>query len=398
MSVFAQEGYGKSNKIDLGIQDGSLTGIVWSPRDEDPSSVTTTISRYKASYPDMKMIFDPQFYITNLVSPRAGRLPDYPYYRNGLTRASFSNPRNIQTYVKETLDYESTLQLDYLTSPSILFQDFSDPWSQVSLMMATESVNYHGRMHSVPPLLLSLIVSESALSSTGGLQDFLDAFSVMDAQGLYLIVQRDDSIYQATFDPTRLENLIYLVYVLAEINGFEVVCGYCDFIGLLLQAVGAKAICNGWYNNLRQFTMDRFLPSQGGRQPRPRYSSLPLLNSIFVEDMDNIYTLQQLPLVLSNTGHDRLFTSGRQPSSVSSSWSMELSTLNHWSVISRALTQLGNGTVTQKLDRCAALIHSAATIYSGLSRSGMAFDPLSNQRHLQQWRQAFINFRARINI
>lgn len=398
MSIFVQDGWGKSDKIDHGIQDGSVSGVIWSPRDEDPLTLPNTISQYKASYANAQMLFDPQFYTATVANPRIGRLPDYPYYPGGLTRASFTDPQNIQKYVKETLDYQFTLDLDRIISPTVLFEDFRDPWSQVALMMASASVSYHSTMSSVPPLLISLVASESALTSTGDLEEFLDALSLLQTTGVYLIIQRSTQIYQSAFEPTPLENLLYMVYALADVNQFELVLGYCDFVGILMQAAGAKATCSGWYNNLRQFTMDRFRQSEGGRQPRPRYSSLPLLNSIFVDEMDNINYIGQISTILSNTTYDSIFNTSSSPSSVSSSWSLAVSTLHHWSVLFNLTNPFQGMTVQQRLSQCMNLIDTADTIYGTLIQNGITFDPTSNNRHLRQWRQALTNFRTRAGI
>lgn len=396
MSIYIQEGWGKSNKIDQAINDNSINGVVWSPRDEDPITLPATISHYKDDYPDCQMLFDPQFYVTTLANPRDGHLPDYPYYHTGLTRVNFNNPQTIQNYATDSLNYQATLPLDRILSPTVLFEDFRDPWSQVAVMMANASVNIHANIHEAPPLLISLVISEAALHSTGNLEEFLDAISILPAKGFYLIVHRSTPVYQAAFDPAPLENLIYLVYALAEINQFEVVLGYCDLVGLLMHAVGATATCAGWYQNLRQFTMNRFLPSDGGRQPKQRYSSIPLLNTVFFTDLDNTQYVGQLASVLSNTHYDTVFTAGRTPSNTP--WSAEVSTLHHWVVLSQLLTMIDGMPVRQRIDRCIQILDTAEISYRNATQGTFQFDPLANNRHLRQWRQALTNFRNRAGI
>lgn len=396
MTIYAQEGWGKSDKIDRGMEVGSIAGVIWSPRDEDPRSLPQTILQCSSAHPEAVMQVDPQFYATTVTSPRAGHLPDYPHYRDGLSRASFHDPQNIQNFVKDTLDYQAMLPVGRLVAPTILFEDFNDPWSQVALMMASAAVSYHASMHSPPPLLISLLVSETALTSQGSLEQYLDQLSLLEAHGLYLIVRRNSQQYQAAFEPAPLENLLYLVYVLAEINQFEVVCGFCDFVGFLLHAVGAKATASGWYSNLRQFSLIRFLPAEGGRPPRPRYSSLPLLNSILIDDLDNIHYIGRLPVVLSGTPYDGVFSGTTSPSSVP--WPPDTSALHHWAVLESSAARVQRGTVTHRLNLCTQMLGQAEATYNSLGQSGVTFDVSSGNRHLRQWREALANFRARVGV
>jgi hypothetical protein len=398
MSIYVQHGWGKSDKIIRGISDNSVSGVIWSPRDEDPGSLPSTISQHKAVNPSVVMLIDPQFYVTTIPNPRAGKLPDYPYYPDSLlTRADFNNPQNIQDYARNTIDYQLKLNLDRLVSPTICFEDFQDQWSQIALMMANATINYHTSIPDIPPLLLSFVFSETALSSQISMEDFLDAVSMLNASGIYLIVRRGNQPYPTSLEPNRLENLLYLVYTLSDVNQFEVVCGYSDFESILLHAVGVNATGCGWYSNLRQFSFDRFQPALGGQPARPRYSSLQLLNSILVEELDSIYYGGQLQSVLSGGTYDGAFSNQQTPSNVS--WPLDISTLHHWSVLQRATDRVRSGTsVGQRLDFSNNMIGQAAAMYQQLIQSGVTFETPSGNRNLLIWRTALANFRTRVGI
>ena len=185
------------------------------------------------------------------------------------------------------------------------------------------------------------------------------------------------------------------MYVLAEINSYEVICGYSDFVGTLLCAVGAKAIGTGWFSNLRQFTMDRFLPSTPKRQGRPRYSSQLLINSILLDEMDVIHRQGQLPSIMSGTMYDVVFNAVTNPSDAA--WEFDESTLHHWLVLQRLITSAIGGTVQNNLNTCMGMISNAQTIYNNLSRM-MSFNVYTGDHHLQQWGTAISNFRNRVNI
>jgi hypothetical protein len=182
---------------------------------------------------------------------------------------------------------------------------------------------------------------------------------------------------------------------LAEINSYEVICGYSDFVGTLLCAVGAKAIGTGWFSNLRQFTTDRFLPSAQRRQARPRYSSQPLMNSILLDEMDTIKRQGQLQSILSGTIYDDVFNTVTNPSDAP--WVIDESTLHHWLVLQGLITSATGGTVQNKLNICTGMISNAQAIYNNL-RSIMSLNLYSGDHHLQQWETAISNFRNRVNV
>ena len=398
MTVYAQAGWQKSDKIIRGMNDGSINGVIWSPKDESPRSMQTDIHNYKTEFPNSIMLFDPQFYTTVLVGTKARCLRQYPYWRP-LSRSYFSNAANRRISVQETLDYQLTLSVDRLLSPSIEIDSFGSADCNISLLLADESIRYHQELSNtdlaLPPLLISLIVSEACLSSTTNFDSFLDDISIMPSAGFYLIVHRVESQYQARFDPTALENLLYLVYVLAKMHSYEVVCGYSDFIGTLLCAVGAKAIGTGWFGNLRQFTTDRFLPQPPRRQARQRYSSQLLMNSILLDEMDVIHRRGQLNSIMSGTTYDAVFNTAADPSNAP--WAMDVSTLHHWLVLQALVTSVTGRTAQNSLNTCVSMIANAQRIYNNLSRM-MSFNVYTGDHHLQQWATAIANFRNRVNI
>ena len=127
----------------------------------------------------------------------------------------------------------------------------------MSLSLAQASIEYHPRIKRAPPLLVSLVFSENLLASEAKVDDLLDVISLWGVEGFYLVVRRSDR-YRAGMDSTQLSNLLYLGYSLADVNKFEVVCGYSDLITTLLHSVGVTATATGWHNGLRQFSLARF--------------------------------------------------------------------------------------------------------------------------------------------
>lgn len=398
MHIYAQHGWGKSDKIEAGLRARHLSGVILSPRDEQPDRMEALVNDLRDEFgKEIRILFDPQFYATTVVPARDRFLPDYPYYEPGLARGRFIAQADIHRYVENTLAYQTTLGLDRVIAPSVLFADFRDPWSQIALSLAQEAIAVHAGLGSAPPLLLSLVIDESALRNRDALDEFLDLITAWDLAGVYLVVRCNDPSYPALFDDGPLANLVYLVYALGHVNGFEVVCGYSDLVGLLLHAVGVSATGTGWYNNLRQFSLARFQPPRPQRAARARYTSSALLNSILVvpelEASDGVGLLGQ---VLSNTSHDGVMASGNP---ANSPWPLNIACLHHWEVLD-SVAQLvsSQGSVAQNLAVLEDRIRQAAATYTLLEGAGLVFEPSTGPRNLALWRRAIASFRAEAGI
>lgn len=398
MSLFAQHGYGKSDKITRGLEAGVLDGLIMSPRDETPDNLRSYLSLIRKNHKKIPLLFDPQFYVSTVTPVKDGNLPNYPYYRNELTRRDFTSPESIGKYISETINYQTKLPVSRIISPTVYFDSFNDPWSQISLSLAQGSINYHSKLaksSKLAPLLISLVFSENALSSLESLGEFLDIISGFKVAGFYIIVKRSNTQYMAQMEPTILENLLYLVYVLSELNKYEVVVGYADIIGILLHAVGAKITACGWFNSLRQFSLSRFQPSSGGRAPRPRYTSIPLLNSILViPELDLIYRTGLSKDVLSGTSYDKIL--GTDPANAA--WTQDISCLHHWEAIHGVIKGLAHSPVNHRVSILLGMIAKAQAIYTRLDNKSVIFDTYSGRGHLEQWSRAIQNFKVLANI
>lgn len=328
--ILAQMGWGRGDLIDTGLAQGTLHGAVLGPRDADPSEIVACARKWNGSLKGKGLTFlDPQFYVTTIPSPKDGKLSEYPYYAPALTRASFG-PKEASDYAKRVLEFQSTLDVTRWTSPTVLVSGFRDPWSQIALSLAQASIAEYGQRESKvrKPLLASFVVDELALRDRPALDEYLDSLTALEADGFYLIVRRNDPIYPANYEEDALVNLMYMTYVLGAVNSYEVVHGYTDIVGLLLLAVGAKAVATGWYSNLRQFSLTRFEDrKKGGHPPRERYTSRILLNSILVNpELAQIFAAGKLGQVLSKTSYDGAL--GKNPAGVE--WPRRTSCLHHW--------------------------------------------------------------------
>lgn len=222
--------------------------------------------------------------------------------------------------------------------------------------------------------------------------EFLDSVSTLETHGFYIIVRRSDSDYPALFDEGALANLLYMTYVLGEVHHFEVVHGYTDLVGPVLISAGATAICTGWHQSLRQFGPKQFMPSEGGRPPRPRYTSRQLANSIFLNpELGSIHSKGLLSAALSGTRYDTALKTGP----AGAQWPRRDSFLHHWCALADMVGAIPRKDPIKK--RLAAIensVNSSEAVYDTLSKANVIFRLTSGPRNLPCWRNALKAFRA----
>jgi hypothetical protein len=394
LKLLAQQGYAKAGKIEAGLESSSIQGVILSPRYEKPDRLQAYVGALKKQFTDAAVLVDPQFYATVMSPQRLGYLPLYDsYFRPELTRKDFIGQSKISAYVSSVLTFQEELEVDYWVSPGILFNAFTDGQSQIALALAEESFSYHQGVKGAPPLLLTFVVNESALHDTDGLFEFLDLVTSWDVAGFYILVARNTPKYPAPFEPRALANLMYLAYVLGEVNQREVVCGYSDLVGLPLVAAGATSLGTGWWNTSRQFCKDMFEESRGGRRPKARYTSLPLMSSILlIPELANAAEVLSLEQILSGTHEDQRLRRGISDEN----WPPDVACLHHWQVISQALAGLDRPTAAERIELLDEQIRKSLRLHDELRRLGVPFESAAARSQLTQWIQAVDIFQTEL--
>lgn len=399
--LLAQHGWGKGDLIVRGIKAGHLDGLILSPRDEAPDRIRDHVDALRAEFGTrIEILFDPQFYALTIPNHRLGCLPDY-YQQNlspGLSRADLSSPRRVQRAVTDILRLQAELGVSRLVSPTVLVSSFRDPWSQIALLLAEQSIEAASTIDDAPPLYISLVMDENALLAHDALDEFLDILTSWEnVAGFYIVMRPHDAGYPAVVQEGAIAGLIYLTHVLAVVNGYEVVGGYSDLMGTLLHAAGATSTASGWFNSLREFSLARFQPAGGGRQPRPRYTSGPLLSSMLViPELETIQRVRRVDSVLSMNGYDDPFSTTRAGSVP---WSKPTPQLHHWAVLRELASQVRTPrTARTRLAAAEQLIAQADIIFQDLRANGVGFEPASGGRHLEGWRRGLEMVRPLLGV
>ena len=402
MSVFAQIGYGRGEKIERALEESLIGGVILSPRDERRDRLESSIAQWRRNNGDFKILFDPQFYITIINYHRGSHLEEYEYYNNNanLGRGDFSGSR-IRGYVQNCINYQHNVLgegLSYIISPTVYFDGFRDNWSQIALDFGLESLDYHGALANPMPLYITLVISENAFNDMDAMREYLDALTTLNVHGFYIILQRNNGALRNDLNPDLFGKFMYFCYVLSIINEYEILVGYSDWHSLLLEAAGVKFTACGWHQNLKQFNISRFLPSTGGRRPHRRYSSIPLLSSplIFPELVD-ISQANLLSNVLSGSDYDAILSN--DPAQGEQDWSDEISCLSHWfslKLLSERISSIES--ISDKIQEAANLVENAGTNFNILAAAGITFDPSTGPNFIANWIDALQEFRRNAGI
>lgn len=394
MALFAQHGSSKSDKIEKGLRAGIVRGVALSPRYEGPTKLQLFSNQLRFEFGEnATIIFDPQFYAAALPNARAGALTQYPYFEEGLTRAQFRHSQ-VHDYAQRTLDYQSVLPVDRLVTPTVYVEDVNSHWCQIAFSLAQEAQEICKKEGNQNRLLAALSIDESVLKHRVGIDELLEEVTTWDVHGFLLTVGCGDTRYPALLSDLQLANLMYLVYVLADRNEFEVLCTHADFVGLLLHAVGAHATSTGWFSSQRQFSLKAFEPPTGGGRARDRYTSASLLNSILViPELSSIVANGYGAEIIAGTPYDSAIA--RDPGNAP--WPLPQACLHHWTVLDRLIGDFtAQNTVKDKLDLIAHWVAEGIDLYRKMRAGGVVFEETTGPRNLEQWQRALHDFREEV--
>jgi len=405
MTLLAQHGHGKGGMIDQGLASSALNGAIFGPTNEDPKRLSDYISAVRKRHPAAVLAVDPQVYVACLPEPKLGHLAEYPYFpkRRPIDPARL-NAREVIKLVGTTMSWQQEMLVSYLFTPTMLISTFAlDAWTKAALDLAQEACSWQPVSGKKRPVYLSVVVRQDAFRSLEDIREFVDFITGMEPgpAGIYLVIERGEARYSQHIDGMILQNLLWLVHALAGVHRLKVVVGYTDIIGVVLHAVGAEATACGWYHSLRQFSMQRFVPKEGGAQAIPRYTSGPLLDSILLTHalvLDGLTTRageKGWALAATKSGVDADLIN--DPST--SVWPAGQSTQHHWKTVSDLITQVNQHQgAAARIDAAERLINQAAKRWQALKSAGYALGDNSAGTHLQVWQSAIRGFRTEVQL
>ncbi len=294
MKLFAQHGYGPSDKLEQGLRMKAIDGVILSSRYTRPDKAKAEVAKIRKVSKKAEILIDPEYCAASVIgSPNAqlGYLEEWPHFRPLRMVDFLVKKQEVDQIVDEALTAQDKAGATSLIAPSVYIPTSLDSMEAALALSFFEygamQSDYHEKR-----TYATLALHRDALLNRKALMDFVNGLTGMSdrPKGIYLIVGTDSSsgvnstpsaeLYQAEV----LAGWMYLNLAF-NLNAIPVINGYCDLFWPFLAVAGDGAGATGWWSNLQCFSLDRYIKtSDFRRQPKIRYLSANLLARVTVDE------------------------------------------------------------------------------------------------------------------
>lgn len=304
MNLYLQHGYGKGQKMQRLASLGAIRGVILSPGDEDATALARTAE--DARDLGLRVCVDPQTYVYSTAPKGIGRKHD----THGIQFDELHWSQEVSAIGRQVASvgamHDRVNPGGLKFAPTVVQTSFDDVWTSTAFQLARTAAAEWGRSQTIA----TLAIEDTALDTWRQVDEWLDVATTLDVRGFYILVGRKDTSYPPVAWPTeRLANLLRMIYVLSELNEYEVCWGYADGEGLVGLAAGASAIGAGWNYSLRQFKPSKWQPTdkKGGAAPNTRFYLERLWSPILATaEADNLYQSDLVERVFSHAEREQL--------------------------------------------------------------------------------------------
>jgi len=287
--ILAQHGYSEGDKIIEGLKNNFIHGCIFSPKDISLQELKEKIAGLSRFFPKAEIYFDPLFY-ASVPSQQYGDkarigklLSDYSYFSPKQYR-DLRRERFIREEIKKCVEFQKSINLKNFILPNIVIQDgLSSESSAIAknfLEIGNEIANEQGIQDKCS---LTLALGQSCFRNQEVLIDFVDEITGfnLSIKGFYLLAETTKSPgSNPWFFNDVLKFQMYLTYALKQAN-YNILYGFSLMPAPFLFAAGCDSVAFGWYNSLRYFSLDRFVPrNERARKPNRRYLDINLWHRI----------------------------------------------------------------------------------------------------------------------
>lgn len=295
MRILAQHGFGAGDRLERGLADGLIDGVIYGAKDIAAGSVAEELREMARDHPAEVRLFDPQYYACLVAAEPGARLgalagtEGYPYFGTR-RRRDLQRERQVASDLESCLEYQRGLAVTGFIAPNIVIRRSLDSVeATIAKDFLRNAAAVHERLRDPRPLWATLAISTDALRDRIELQNFLQEVTELEnpPSGIYLLVEHPDQEITPTLEESDVLSRWMLINRALTQSGYEVMNGYADLLAPYLGAAGATAVASGWWNTLKVFSLRKFGPSPGAaRQPVPRYASAALLKSIRYTELE----------------------------------------------------------------------------------------------------------------
>ena len=307
--LMIQQGPAAGPKLQKIIESSFCDGIIWDPRDLTPKRINQYI-RDSSEYEDLVKVMELKQYYQQFDNSDKKKLKDYSQFPTELIDRTFlRNQENLDKLVRSNFDFQQSVELDYLCTPTFYVESFGHRIIERVLETWQKNIQYLNQHGNDKPLFATMVISENAFSEYDYISEFLEdleSFSV-ELTGVYFTVDRNEmSSLRHKFDVTHLTNILQFIYDL-KMMGFSVIVGYTSVEGLLYSSVGADYVGTGWFYSLRKFNrVQKGLPPEKafGIQKK-RYTSIKVFSEVPLQETVYNVGSRSHPIILDECFLDR---------------------------------------------------------------------------------------------
>lgn len=393
MQLLAQHGFGNGDKIARALNEGLVTGAIFSAKDISPSKLAETLAEMEAYYPQSVRLFDPQFYAALIAGQPGARLGHldgeaHPYFEARRRRELEREPQ-VLADLQSVISYQQELPVSAIITPNIAIRrSFDSVEGTISKNFLRNAAQVAIELGESRPVYATLTISLPALTDRIELQNFLQEITELDnpPTGFYLLLEKPDSGISATLTESGVLSRWMLLNHTLKTSGFRVINGYTDALSFYVGAAGADAVATGWYNTLKTFSLKKFEPvSDFARRPVPRYFSRALLKSIRHTELHDLR--HPFPEILNGLPCDDYYDEeeGSAPDSIGEA-------LQNWEGIGTMNEIVHSGNVAASLATCRDALDAAEELYVRIRDYGLTMRDRSGAGHIALIREELSAF------
>lgn len=385
MIIYAQHGFGPKDKLERGLAEGQISGVVFSPRYLTPEKMRDQLARLRGS--GGKFMMDPEYFATAFLrhpNPNLGSLEQWDHLVTP-RRAGLISGVAVPDVIEASLRVQVELGLEELIAPNVYVPKADSIDTAIALNFIGQTKRVAAELGGAP-VYATLAVDRDAIIHDDNFRDILDALTGLETppDGYYVLVgsgsARDsgDHVRSDLYHSEVIAGWMYVNYVLS-INGARVLNGYCHLLSPLLGVSGAAVCASGWFSTLRHFSMNKYTRERGGgQQPVIRYVSAPLLSHIRASDFDDFRSV--VPDIATGTPIDAIYED-REPTRTEEA-------LQSWEALNMLCAEACTGNTGTDLASFRLRIERASELWAELQEAGFSQDVEANQERLEAMRAA----------
>lgn len=294
--ILIQHGPQKGQKIENALNSNNVNGAIFSLRDEKIDSIFDYINKCP-NLNSINSFIDSQFYYSTYDKDVVKNLENTLHFPLEVSRRDMrtKSPR-MKEYFK---DYSENLEgkVDNILVPGLSINAID--WKFDYTLDIYKQFKANNKFENC---YMTMVISSKMFHSKNDIDEILldisDDTSKFDSNGIYLIINYDDTsdTNYESIDPETLSNILYFIYMLKRKN-FKIIVGYTFINSVLFAMLDCEYIGSGWFNNLRKFTNSKFESVDIFGRRKKKYFSIPLMSYINLEtirDLKNYYDISEL--------------------------------------------------------------------------------------------------------